>query len=67
MGSLKHLVFTKGNDTSIEWIPNMDALETLYLGDGVKTLERSAFSGSTTLKHVVLGTGFDRRGRIRLQ
>ena len=35
----------------------MDALETLYLGDGVKTLERSAFSGNTTLKHVVLGTG----------
>ena len=27
------------------------------LGDGVKTLERSAFSGNTTLKHVVLGTG----------
>ena len=41
MGSLKHLVFTKGNDTSIEWIPSMDALETLYLGDGVKTLERA--------------------------
>ena len=67
MGSLKHLVFTKGNDTSIEWIPSMDALGDPLFGRWREDFGTERFLRQYDPQACCPGYGIDRRGRICLQ